>query len=446
MDSTLQKLVCKRVEKRKHLWERIVLLQYVLVLMDRIGKFGALQRDGVPGIWGHSYIRTYYEWVNSQPKSREEMEGGIATTYFVLRHMNRFVERAGCQRSMNISHDMQVFLASRTDRAGAVGIKSIDTKGINKIHVNLRHSCFAYLIMDELYPLATRTSLQERAMRDVARFIMESRSYYDLAHEWVSESWPVGGIAAFISAVSSVLANNHCSNLDGSLLCRVKGSILALSHLLAELRLKHLYALGMPVESKQKELHDSFPFWHPISGLDVLRIHSTLACLQLAGGVLIQSPCGGERLRLIKRELSADLDQLNGVPRFSVDGPESISAAIAMLAILLENDNDDTQEGRHSVDMLLDFIESRWDLPIAYEDCWTEFTAPLLSMPSVLSSLNDGLCALVNEGGVVERILRCGETRVQTATDRASDVLVTARTLLPAALAYPWPACQHPLS
>src|SRR5207244_1745562 len=75
-------------------WSEFVLSTYVIAQRDRIGRYGIDSRDGLPALWGHSYVRTYYDWANTPPPNRECMEGGIATSYYVVNSLTEFLRES----------------------------------------------------------------------------------------------------------------------------------------------------------------------------------------------------------------------------------------------------------------------------------------------------------------------------------------------------------------
>lgn len=430
MSQEIRQKVRQRIRENKDIWQRILLLQYTLTLLDRIGYYSASEREGVPGIWGHSYVNVYYDWIGSEPKKRVEMEGGIATTYFVLRSLRTFFDRIGQPIPSDIVSDIATFIKSRTDNEGAVGIIAIDPRGVKKIHANLRHSCFAYLIMSGIFPSKEQKGKQKSAMQRIARFILKKRSQSELVHEWIKESWPIGGLASYITAMNAIIENGHALGISEQHTQRTIASTNYLVELIATIKRQHLELMGLPLESRGNNNLEFYPFWHPIEGLPVLRIHSTLGCLQLVGKMLYKTESGSARIFEIIKAIRKELDEGKTEPRFAPDRPSSLSAAISMLAILLETWYEPNVKDLILIDGLLSFVEKKWSDPEIYQDYWSEFVVPLLELSDICDPLQDTIEEIEIYGRKIHKAITSDKDLNCESKIWVKDVYSTAKNVL----------------
>ena len=370
--------VANQIAQRREDWSGFLLSTYVLAHKDRIGHYGSEFRGGLPAIWGHSYVRTYYMWANTPPPARELMEGGIATTYYVVNSLGDLLQRAGTRWREPVLSEITTFFSERTKSEG-VGVRTIDPRGYSQIMAHLRHTCFGYLIMADLASAPGAPAQLRKLVEISATALAKALSKDELLRVWVKESWPVGGIASYIAARDHLYASEYSyvwPERERRLWPDVRERML---DALAQLSSAQLSEIGATKEEGKRGFDEHYPYWHPIKDAAVLRLHSTLGCLSLVGKDLAAREICRKRIEDIvshmRRQLETDKEH---APRFTPDGPPSISAACAMLKMILGNWYEPSEADREFIVKLIEFIGLRWKDPAVYTDYWTEFTAPLL--------------------------------------------------------------------
>ena len=384
--------VIERISAKHEVWSDILKSTYTLVEKDRIGEFGIKERNDVPGVWGHSYVRTYYNWMKIVPKSIVQMEGGIATSYYVLRSLNNYLRRFNTTLGAETIADLCKFMSARTTTEG-VGIKTTTDRGIEKIDVNLRHTCFGFLIMREIISSSRDQSIHSKLknlIASVASNILEPLPKKKLLDSWLNETWPVGGIAVYIAAHDNLL-NARIKENDKNYQQKNKVWIEVRERLfdtLAVLNSNQLDIIGLLTSDNKKRLIDHMPYWHPIKDVPVLRLHSTLGCLELVGTEISKRDSGRNRINSIVKVLREQvMDNDDKAPCFKPYNEPSFGAACAMLVMTLGQWYEPTDEDKEYVFSLLSFMEDNWNNPDVYGDYWTEFTAPILDLDEIHAGL-----------------------------------------------------------
>jgi hypothetical protein len=380
-------------------WSQFLISTYVLAHQDRIGRYGQEHRDGLPAIWGHSYVRTYNMWAGNELPRRAELEGGIATSYYVVASLSSIHRRAGTGWRRAVLDEVTAFFAHRTNAEG-VGVRTL-RRGVPHIEAHLRHTCFGYLIVSELAEArgapTTLKQLAEASARVLARAVPRDK----LLTEWLPESWPVGCIASYVAARDHLYHSVYADVWAPREKQRWPGVREIMLDTLARVTSTQLSVSGATKEEGKPWLDEHSPFWHPIKDAEILRLHSTLGCLALVGRDLAAREAGRQRIGAIVAELREHLARdLEGTPRFAQGAPASLAAACAMLKLVLGAWYEPTAADREFVFMVLDFIRLRWKDPEVYGDYWTEFTAPLLNLDEMFTGLDVG--GLVRSG---ERLL-----------------------------------------
>lgn len=396
---TLKTTIADYVAHNRADWHDVILSIYVLAQKDRIGNFGIEARQGLPALWGHSYVRTYNAWAGTPPPSRESMEGGIATTYYVVKALSHFHKKSEAIWREAIVKDIAKFFKSRIQRDG-IGVSGMDGHGFPMIVRHLRHTCYGYLILADLVEACGDSSEELRMLASrSADLLINARSADELLQAWIPESWPIGGIASYIAAREH-LYNSKMGNKWPPHQKRYWPDVReAMLDALAELSSTHLSLLGAIKEPGKRALSEHLPYWHPIKDAPILRLHSTLGCLSLVGKELAKREFGQSRIREIVKDLRQQvLMDPHHAPRFCHDSSPSFAAACAMLKLVLGPWYDPTKEDREFVFYLLDFLRLRWKDPEVYTDYWTEFTAPILEIDQLLSGLETR--ALVREAEI----------------------------------------------
>lgn len=393
---TLRTTVVDYVAQNRADWHDVILSTYVLAQKDRIGHFGIEARQGLPALWGHSYVRTYYAWAGTPPPSRDFMEGGIATTYYVVKALSQFHKKSDSAWEEAILKDIAKFFKCRI-RPDGVGVLGMDAHGFPKIVTHLRHTCYGYLILADLLEVCGDGSEELRMLANKsADLLIDAFTADELLQEWIPESWPIGGIASYIAAREH-LYNSKIGNKWPPHEKRCWPDVReAMLDALAELSSTHLSLLGAIREPGKRALSEHLPYWHPIKDAPILRLHSTLGCLSLVGKDIAKREFGQSRIREIVKDLRQQvLMDPQHAPRFCHDSSPSFAAACAMLKLVLGPWYEPTNEDREFVLYLLDFLRLRWKDPEVYTDYWTEFTAPILQIDELLSGLDTR--ALVRE-------------------------------------------------
>jgi hypothetical protein len=335
-------------------------------------------------------------WAGSQPPARELMEGGIATTYYVVAALNRLLKRAGGSWRKSDLNEITVFFDRRT-RSDGVGVLTMDTRGIAKIATHLRHTCYGYLIMAELAGVQGAPTKLNQLAEVSATALARAISRDELLGEWIIESWPVGGIASYIASRDHLYASKYAHVWVPRERRCWPGVRERMLDSLAQLSSTQLSRVGATKEKGKNEFDEHTPFWHPIKDAVVLRLHSTLGCLSLVGKDLAAREVGRKRIEEIVKELHRQLfSDPEHAPRFSPTSPPSLSAACAMLKMVLGPWYEIADEDGEFIIMILDFIRSHWREPAVYSDYWTEFTAPILQLDDLIAGLD--VTELVRQG------------------------------------------------
>jgi len=428
--------VAEYISEHRDEWSRILLSTYVLAQKDRIGQYGSEYRDGLPALWGHSYVRTYYTWANSPPPERALMEGGIATTHYVVKALGTLLHRAGAAWNKSILDEIADFFVVRTTPAG-VGVLTMDPRGVPKIATHPRHTCYGYLIMVGLVDTPGAPPELNKLVEMCASTIVRPVAKDVLLREWIIESWPVGCIASYIASRDHIYNSPYARVWAPRERRCWPGVREKLLDALAQLSSTQLSLLGATKEKGRKGFDEHLPYWHPIKDAVELRLHSTLGCLSLVGKDLAARKAGRGRIEEIVRDVRRQLaDDPEHSPRFSPDRPPSISAACAMLKLILGEWYEPAADDRALVFEVLDFIRTRWKDSELYQDYWTEFTAPLLQINEMFAGLDAS--GFVRRG---ERILSLLETTTEGARphsgDEDGDLLDVLTRLTPVALGTP---------
>jgi hypothetical protein len=238
---------------------------------------------------------------------------------------------------------------------------------------------------------------------------------------WLEDSWPVGAIAAYISARSSLFDSSDLE--DGAFVQQLRrwpGVRDKLLGALSDLTSTQIVALtGRPAS-------EHFPYWHPIADLPILRLHSTLGCLELVGAQFRQD---NQRINDLVRKLREHLKGCKGQPRFEPESCPSVAAASALLGIVLGPWYEPVEEDLELLDNSMSFLEDHWMDPAAYEDYWSEFAAPLLGLSEILRGLeNSTTCKKVET--LLAMDVGLGGQEVRPATD----IMHTFSAIIPTAL------------
>jgi hypothetical protein len=284
--------------------------------------------------------------------------------------------------------DLYKFLSARTTSEG-VGIKTITSRGIEKIDANLRHTCFGFLIMHEIAYFAKNQSISSKLKNlidSVTLNILERLTQKKLLDVWVNETWPIGGIAVYIAVHDHIFKSKIGEDRENyqqknKVWFEVRERLL---DTLAALNSNQLDILGLLTSDNKKRLTDHMPYWHPINDMSVLRLHSTLGCLELVGTDIAKRASGLERISDIVKDLREQvMDSNDKAPCFKPHNKPSFGAACAMLNMLLGHWYEPTDEDREFVFALLSFMEDNWSNPDVYSDYWTEFSAPILDLDEI---------------------------------------------------------------
>lgn len=418
-------------------WSRFLISTYILAQRDRIGQDGDEFRNGLPAIWGHSYVRTYYMWANSPPPERALMDGGVATSYYVVKALSSLLKRAGNVWKMSALNEITAFFVNRATPAG-VGVLTMDPRGIPKIATHLRHTCYGYLIMAELAETPGAPAELKKLAEISAAALTRPLSRDELLREWILESWPIGGIASYIASRDHLYASsyNHVwAPRERRCWSGVREKML---DALAQLTSTQLSQIGATKEKGKKEFDEHMPFWHPIKDDVKLRLHSTLGCLSLVGKDLAKREFGRKRIEDIVKELRRQIiNDQEGAPRFSPDSSASLSAACAMVKIVLSDWYEPTAEDKEFIFSLLDFIRLNWRDPDVYSDNWTEFTAPLLQLGELFTDL--GAAELVQRGEQILSLLEVpsGDVDLASLSEKDKEIFNVLLKISPVALGLP---------
>lgn len=369
-----------------------LIVTYSVAHLDRIGALGIDVRDGVPGIWGHSYVNTYNRWAGTTPADKLRMEGGIATSYFVSNALCSLHSLTGAAMPPHVLREVYQFFQHRSDASGNFGIRRSSARGGDEIDVNLRHTCFSVLTLLALREATGALPKElERRVHQSAKLIFAARSQEELLDRWFRESWPVGGIAAYVAARDRLLQTKYTSGLDSHARAAWAATRTPLLDALASIADHEIELVTSRLGLPRVGLSVHWPWWPPILNREVLRLHSTLGCLELVGTELAKRPTGVARIDALNRQLSDDLRR-RGVPAFSDSSPGSIAAAIGILNLVLgdwQDTQDDTDGVREEVlEATLSYIAEMWSNPDAYVDYWSEFTVPLLSQRAIRDTVD----------------------------------------------------------
>jgi len=384
----VREYVRERVTRRRSAWSGFLALNYELVLRDRIGRVSEAASDGVPGIWGHSYVRTYYGWMKQRAPEAARLEGGIATTYYVVRSLLELWHRSGAPVPGDLLGEICAFFASRVEQDGGCGIYTVSHRGVPGVEVHLRHTCFAYLTLAELSRAATLPRAAREKLEATAEFIQKVRDPDALWRDWIEESWPIGALASYIAARDALYADGMWTGRESRLWPGVRLRMLeslSEAHSL-DIRVSHRRLTGTAQGGTEW-----WPYWEPIANAEFLRLHSTLGCLHLVGAELLETPRGADRIRTLVAQVRREADSLATGPRFAQIHDPSLAAACALLQLLLGAWYSPVREDIPVVESVMSFIEENWDNPAVYHDFWTEFSAPLFTLDEMAPAMDAGL-------------------------------------------------------
>jgi len=340
-------------------------------------------------VWGYSYIRTFYNWVRSSPTESASMEGGIATSYYVIRALCQFYREAGVPLDPGLIRSIGAFFKARTNADGSIGIITVGDRGDERVMAHMRHTCFGYLIERELAELNRLDPELQGCHERTVGYLLKDVPHQVLVEAWMNESWPVGGIASYIAARDDLYAS-FPSRWGRSAYRNWPEVKRRLVSGLTRLRSSHIANLTMNQGRLASHSGEYFPYWHPIKSQPVLRMHSSLGCVSLLRRSVGSDGDLDERLEGIIRELTSEIFAGGEpAPRFMEGGRPSIAAASAVLELSLCSESDDSSVS-DLVNNVISFIESKWDAPEVYHDYWSEFTAPLLGADAVLTSVDIG--------------------------------------------------------
>jgi hypothetical protein len=386
----------KLIAQQKEEWRRIFALNYALIIKDHIGRLWlGSSPDAVPGVWGHSFVRTFYEWVGVTPNSGVQREGGITSTFFVLRSLNAYLNRFHRHLPRQLVNELAQFFAMRTTPRG-IGIESVDARGNRGVDPNLRHTCFGYMAMNELVSAGADNSELDRALRTAGDYLLQPFSSEQLLDLWLNDSWPLGGIASYIAARDKLLSAPDCQPDLREALRVWPGVRTRLVQGIIEIKSTDVFRWRAKHRGDGEE---HYPFWHPIYGRPVLRLHSLNGCLSLVGRYIAAEPSGRDRIELVVAKVRGELLDMNDrAPRFGRNRPPSFAAAAAMLELVLGEWYEPVPADIEFISALLEFLTSRWQDPSIYHDYWTEFTAPLLDISEFHQALGSDLEESVDEG------------------------------------------------
>jgi hypothetical protein len=171
----VREYVRDRVTRQRTVWSSFLALNYELVLRDRIGRVRGAPPNSVPGLWGHSYVRTYYGWMNQHPPDTARMEGGIATTCYVVRSLLALWRRSGTPVPPDVLADLYAFFTHRVGEDGGCGVYTVDHRGLPGIAVHFRHTCFAYLTLADLNTAAALPYPVREKLDATAEYILKVR-------------------------------------------------------------------------------------------------------------------------------------------------------------------------------------------------------------------------------------------------------------------------------
>ena len=383
--------ILAHIEEHAQGWVSVFSFLYALVLRDRIGHVKSDGgSDAVPGIWGHSFVRTYYRWIDKSADAAVQREGGITSTYFVLRALKGYLGRFHRELPQSLENDLATFFLERTKNSG-IGIRTVDDRGNERVQTNLRHTCFGFMTMQELSVQGPRRDALERARERATQTLLRPMTREDLAECWLTDDqWPVGGIASYIAARDVLFASPKlCQRYEDER--RVWPGVRdRLIDLLASIS-----SADIARERGGHTTSEHLPFWHPIGGLPTFRLHSTNGCLALLGRDLYAHARGRTRIHEI---VAALRNEIRGTPSFVSNGPASLTAAAAMLEIVLADWYEPTSADVEFTKGIMDFVLEYWSDTTVYGDFWTEFTAPLLNLDAFHSAIGSRLEAAIEAG------------------------------------------------
>ena len=393
MNSVIER-VKGRIQNNSASWHDVFWILLRLTLDDRLAcGVSPSSPKMAQGIWGKSFVRTYYDWIGTQASEPTKLEGGIATTYYVFHSLSALVRRLNVSLPAAIERDMLTFFTDRTKSDG-IGVYTIDNRGECVKTVYFRHTCFGMMIINDLCTLMPDSHSREWAglARQATNIVTKDVDWRELREKWFKESWPVGGMASYVAARTRCLAGENAANSSWKVVWpQVEKEMVSTIGGLTSGQIESMRRT-LTSGSDQSPCPEYYPHWEPIKGKPVLRLHSTLGCLHLIGKEIASCTSGRRRLEelinLVSKEL---LGGSQGLPRFAPTEPPSVAAACALLCFVLGPWFEDwfkpSEAVTELVDRIMDFLETRMLEPSIYGDFWSEFCAPLLAEPWLFDAL-----------------------------------------------------------
>jgi hypothetical protein len=379
-----------RLEKNYDTWGNILKSHLILLIHDQIGDYGIIRReDKVKGIWGHSYVKTYFKWVDD-PKARDpKIEGGIATSYFVLNSIKDILKQVESPLKDRMIENLFSFILKRVNTDG-MGIAT-NKRGVYSLDVNLRHTSFGYLIINRLLELNCDAYQLIEYKSKLENILAQDFEPEFILKQIFSESWPVGGICAYLRALQEL-------TYEGANTMSLKKFDYILNNFysnIAKMNSSDIYT-NRSLYINKSNFTEHFPYWHPIKNMNQLRLHSTLAAIELLGAGFIKNPNAIQRIKHIKEEICVDLEKQKGF-KFSINSKPSIAAAFSILKILSINIGESSNIEGKAIEKTLDFIETNWDNSNVYHDYWSEFNAQIFTIDGMLNKLLSLNSLFINE-------------------------------------------------
>ncbi len=350
-----EKVLAARIEGNRDLWSRLIRRNVQFVYDER---FPA-------GPWGATYHATCRplierEGFESSGRDRKWGEGGVANTYYALRGLRPHLRDVG---------ELERELAEHwADRIGPLRriVGPLSSTRPKRILERWRHACFAYLACveseesSESSALAVVKSGQEEAIR---QWIAELTAKPEEELRFSEDDWPFGGLCVLHRVLRDLDPDSRAEDLVMDRLGR------------------QLVAGADGIKPNGKTPDELGPIF----------LSSVHAFATLVDGRILEGSVRREYVNKAINSLCQHVASLTTPPRFTDDGPTSVSAAFAALSLFMWPWMDDVWGGTDNVppelvaavDDLIAWIENNFENHDVYTDVWSEFHASFLALDVV---------------------------------------------------------------
>jgi hypothetical protein len=349
--TSFENLLAARLAEHEKPWRKFVARNVALLGLERF--------PGGPS--GASYHATCDDLIKREKgkssRDREWGEGGIANTYYVLRGLRPYIDVKPLESRL-AEHWLR-----RMGSWGCLGVRS--SRG--DVHERPRHACFGYLACLESEehvedsPLRAVKERQDKAIREWLKITANPERDTD-----EDDDWPFGRLCVLHRVLRDLDPESRAEDLV-------------------------MERLVNQLESGAKLLQ---PNARTPLQLGPIFLSSAHAFSTLVDGRILDREDGrNARIGQAIENLCNHVVRLTRPhPRFTFDGPVSMTAALASLSFFMWPWLGDIWKGNppqhllDAVDDLIKWIETNWEDEAAYNHYWSEFHGSFLALDVVRAS------------------------------------------------------------